>query len=109
MRIDEYGIEYKYPCPCCDTQDMIQEEGMHDICVICGWHDDPYQRRHLNDNGANWMSLNRARENYAHHSSIWSEKDKQECIKHRKAYGFKTDNIETIVCNEPTEPAAVAT
>ena len=100
MRVDEHGVEYKYPCPCCGSEDMLDAEGMSTPCLTCGWIDDRQQRENRDSNGENWMSLNRARENYADHRSIWSEKDKKACIDHRKKYGFSTDDIEAVDCGE---------
>ena len=76
MQIDTNGIKYRYPCPCCGTADMIQEEGMYESCSTCKWEDDGYQRKYPDDNGANWMSLNVARKNYADHGDIWSDEDR---------------------------------
>ena len=37
-----------------------------EICPVCGWEDDKFQRNHPDfDGGANVMSLNQAREAYA--------------------------------------------
>jgi len=51
---------------------MIFEEGMYDICCTCGWEDDPYQRRHTDDNGANKISLDEAKQTLAKGEPIYS-------------------------------------
>lgn len=53
----------KVPCPCCG-KGMI-EPNCFDICEICNWEDDNLQYAHPNyRGGANYMSLNEAREAY---------------------------------------------
>lgn len=43
-----------YPCPSCGFQVFEEPSGSYEICVICGWEDDPVQRAHpLLQGGAN--------------------------------------------------------
>ena len=50
-------------CPCCNVG-MIESD-CFDICGVCGWEDDNYQRSHPDyKGGANHMSLNEACEAY---------------------------------------------
>ena len=52
-------------CPCCGKH-YFSEEDSFEICPVCGWEDDKFQRHHPDfDGGANVMSLNQAREAYA--------------------------------------------
>ena len=54
----------KYRCPVCGKH-SFEEIGGYEICQICGWEDDPLQRREPDlRGGANSMSLNEAREAY---------------------------------------------
>ena len=71
MRIDKEGNIYKYPCPCCDTPDMLDIEGLHTICKNCGWQDDPAQRRDMDLTGPNgYLTLNQARKMIAEGKKI---------------------------------------
>lgn len=55
----------RYPCPCCG-QLTLDERGHFDICDVCRWEDDPIQGDNTDyRGGANVVSLNQARENYA--------------------------------------------
>ena len=47
-------------CPVCGEYEF-EDESSHDICSICGWHDDGY----FEGGGANDMSLDEAREDFA--------------------------------------------
>ena len=54
----------KYRCPVCrkHTFDRINS---YEICPVCGWEDDPVQRKDPDfRGGANKLSLNEAREEY---------------------------------------------
>ncbi len=54
---------YRYPCPCCGKLTLTQEPGSYEICPVCGWEDDPAQRRDPDlDGGANKRSLNQSKE-----------------------------------------------
>ena len=64
METDE---DKRYPCPCCGFLTMFgSTRGTFDICQVCGWEDDEVQ---FNDpdyrGGANVLSLNESRANYA--------------------------------------------
>jgi hypothetical protein len=53
------------PCPCCDSL-VLSEKGKYEICDICGWEDDPVQSADSDyRGGANKMSLNEARTEWA--------------------------------------------
>lgn len=57
----EWGIDKLFLCKCCGHV-FIKDEGMHDICPVCGWEDDDIQN---NDpdywGGSNYFSLNKYR------------------------------------------------
>lgn len=49
------------PCPCCKSL-VLEESGEYEICPVCGWEDDPVQRKDPDfAGGANELSLNEAR------------------------------------------------
>lgn len=51
-------------CPCCG-QHYFTEKNAYEICPVCGWEDDPVQRRDPDfAGGANTLSLNEARREY---------------------------------------------
>ena len=50
-------------CPCCGYK-TLQSEREWDICSICFWEDDPYQRDEIHETGANPISLVEAQMNY---------------------------------------------
>ena len=56
-----------YPCPCCGFLTMSgPTRDTYDICPVCGWEDDEVQYNDPNrEGGANTVSLNQARANYA--------------------------------------------
>lgn len=48
-------------CPCCGAG-LLTEKGAYEICPVCGWEDDPVQRRDPDfAGGANRLSLCEAR------------------------------------------------
>ena len=52
-------------CPVCRKYEF-EIQDFYEICPICGWEDDPYQRECTDvDGGANDMSLNEARKAWA--------------------------------------------
>lgn len=56
----------KYKCPCCNQYTLEQPNGSYDICPICFWEDDKIQLKELSyPNGANHISLDEARRNFA--------------------------------------------
>jgi hypothetical protein len=60
----------KFRCPCCGNL-TLEEENMHEICEVCWWEDDDYQRRKPDsDGGANYISLNEARKAFAEGKNI---------------------------------------
>ncbi len=57
-------------CPVCGEYEF-ETEDFYEICPICGWEDDPYQRDFPDeDGGANKMSLNQARGAWARGEKI---------------------------------------
>ena len=51
-------------CPCCGKY-YFTEKDAYEICPVCGWEDDPLQRREPDfAGGANTLSLNEAIKNY---------------------------------------------
>ena len=51
-------------CPCCNKY-RFDEVDKYEICPICGWEDDPVQRKDPSfAGGANALCLNDARKNY---------------------------------------------
>jgi hypothetical protein len=67
--------EKTYPCPCCGFLTMFGPiRHTLDTCPICGWEDDVSQIIEPDmDDGANTVSLNEARENYAKFGAIDEE------------------------------------
>ena len=63
----ETGEEKRYPCPCCGFLTMFGPiRYTFDICPVCGWEDDEVQYDDPDhEEGANTVSLNQARSNYA--------------------------------------------
>ena len=57
----------RYPCPCCGLLTMDgPTRDTYIICPVCGWEDDDIQFNHPDHaGGANHVSLNEARANYA--------------------------------------------
>jgi rubredoxin len=56
-----------YPCPCCGYLTIgEQPPGTFEICPVCGWEDDNVQFEDPDyAGGANKVSLNQARQNFA--------------------------------------------
>ena len=51
-------------CPCCGGY-LFSERNAYEICPVCGWEDDPSQRRDSAlPGGANRLSLEEAREEF---------------------------------------------
>ena len=62
-------------CPCCRMH-LFEEKGGYEICPVCGWEDDPVQRRDPDfAGGANKMSLNEARQLWLEETEEISEED----------------------------------
>ncbi|MCV6637184.1 CPCC family cysteine-rich protein [Candidatus Albibeggiatoa sp. nov. NOAA] len=61
-----------YPCPCCGYFTLSEKpSGTFEICPVCNWEDDNVQYDDPNYNGgANRISLNTARENFAKYGVI---------------------------------------
>ena len=62
--------EEKVYCKCCGYN-TISEYGEYEICAICYWEDDKYQTENPESiNGANKISLNQARKNFAEFGAV---------------------------------------
>ena len=60
MSLHRFLFKRKYRCPVCGKH-YFDEIGAYEICPVCGWEDDPLQRREPDlKGGANSMSLNEA-------------------------------------------------
>ncbi len=70
-----YGLD---KCACCGEMSLYERDSF-EVCPICGWEDDGLQ---MNDpdyaGGANWLSLNQAKENWKKYGVLMTEKDIQE-------------------------------
>lgn len=56
----------KFKCSCCGFFTMDEESGSFGICPVCFWEDDASQNRDPDlEGGANGISLNQARANFA--------------------------------------------
>lgn len=56
--------KYQFKCACCG-KNGIEEQGISDVCIYCGWEEDKYQEMFPDRRGgANHMSLNEACEAY---------------------------------------------
>lgn len=53
----------KLTCACCGYRTM-ESDGHYDICPICFWEDDPFQKEDVYDAGANHIPLIEAQKNY---------------------------------------------
>lgn len=54
----------KFKCPVCGKH-YFDERDDFEICPVCYWENDDFQRRHPDWSGANRMSVNEARAAYA--------------------------------------------
>ncbi len=52
-------------CPCCGCKTLDPDDSAYEICPVCFWENDPSQLRDPDMTGANKVSLNQARKNYA--------------------------------------------
>lgn len=55
-------------CPVCGKSETNEDE--YEVCPVCHWAADSYQRRHPDETGENVISLNGAKRNYAKHGTI---------------------------------------
>lgn len=64
-----------YACPCCGYLTLGEEPpGTFEICPVCGWEDDEVQfRDSAYGGGANSVSLDQARQNFAAFGAIDKE------------------------------------
>lgn len=64
-----------YACPCCGYLTLGEEPpGTFEICPVCGWEDDEVQfRDSAYEGGANSVSLDQARQNFAAFGAIDKE------------------------------------
>lgn len=54
----------KYICPCCGYA-TLEDSGDYDLCPVCFWEDDPYQKKYPEyAGGANRLSLAESRKNF---------------------------------------------
>ena len=68
----------KLSCPCCGYATITEE---HDICPICRWQFDCWQRDSPDDDkGPNYVSLRQARINFAS-SGCADQREKVRCKK----------------------------
>jgi hypothetical protein len=63
---DETKRMVKYTCPCCGYKTFYEEpNGEYNICTVCYWEDDPFQKADPTDEGgANQVSLRQAQRNF---------------------------------------------
>lgn len=61
----------KFPCPCCGFYTLEEmPPGTFILCSVCCWEDDPVQYVDPDyQGGANFPSLNEARENFRRHGT----------------------------------------
>lgn len=61
-----------FSCPCCGMATLSEKPpGTYEICPVCGWEDDPVQAIEPDyGGGANSVSLNEARENFARFGAV---------------------------------------
>jgi Zn finger protein HypA/HybF involved in hydrogenase expression len=52
--------QIRYKCPCCQDN-TLEEADAYEICPLCNWEDDPFQKEHPQKSGANSISLQSAR------------------------------------------------
>ncbi len=64
-----------YPCPCCGFLTIgEQSPGTFEICPVCDWEDDNVQSEDPDyAGGANKVSLNEARRNFAAFGAVSNE------------------------------------
>jgi hypothetical protein len=53
----------KITCPCCGYI-TLDSDGNYDICGVCFWEDDPFQRIEVYSRGSNRISIIEAQKNY---------------------------------------------
>jgi hypothetical protein len=59
------AVDGRVECPCCHSMSLTKAGGWQ-ICDVCNWEDDPVQEKHSDlAGGANKVSLNEARLNFA--------------------------------------------
>lgn len=59
-----------FACPCCG-EPVFAESGKYEICPVCGWEDDPVQRKDPDfAGGANTISLAEARQEWIAYKNI---------------------------------------
>ena len=64
-------MRVKHVCPVCGKY-TFPECNSFDICEICNWEDDADQEENPDEeDGANHMSLNQAREAWAKGEEVW--------------------------------------
>ncbi len=75
----EHDELMSYPCPCCEYLTFDEEpSGSFEICPVCYWEDDNVQNGAPSDaGGANGVSLNEAKVNFAKYGAIKKELAKE--------------------------------
>ncbi|MCL1788349.1 MAG: hypothetical protein FWG38_10230 [Defluviitaleaceae bacterium] len=64
-------------CPVCEQFDFESDSNFQ-TCDVCGWENDGLQYDDHDDaDGANWLSVNQARDNYQKYGVIMTDGDKQ--------------------------------
>lgn len=64
MRYFRNFFSNRFRCPVCGKH-WFSEAGAYEVCPVCGWEDDPVQRREPDfEGGANELSLNQYRSRY---------------------------------------------
>jgi len=68
-----------YPCPCCGYLTFDEQPcGNYEICPVCFWEDDNVQNENSSyAGGANRISLEQAKENFAKYGAVKPEFAKQ--------------------------------
>ncbi|WP_129710419.1 CPCC family cysteine-rich protein [Priestia megaterium] len=87
----------KYTCPCCGYQ-SLDSDGDYDICEICFWEDDPYQKLNANELGANSISLIEAQENFMVYGAC--NKESLQHVREPSVQDVKDFNWKPIISHE---------
>lgn len=67
-KVIERCLMNKNTCPCCGYQ-TLDSDGDYEICTICFWEDDPFQKENVYDTGANQIPLIEAQRNYSRYGA----------------------------------------
>ena len=83
-------------CPCCGYRTM-DSDGNYDICPICFWEDDPFQKENEYDIGANQIPLIEAQKNYISYGACekrFSKNVRKPNLQDKRDPNWKTFNDE---------------